>query len=122
MKDIHVRRLVVEDDQGRPRAVLECGSSPDPPKGSSVWLRLLAVSGDPMIELQLDEDGEPRLSIGHPDRGVAVIAMHHEIQLWKDGNVVASLDSHHEGTLTLFSNDGVPIFEFPNDLPVKGNT
>ena len=122
MNDIHVRRLVLEDNQGRARAVLECGSSKDPPKGSSVRLRLLAASGDPMIELQLDEDGEPPLSLGHPNRGAAVIAMRQEIQLWQSGNVVASLHSHDEGTLTLFSKDGIPILQFPKDLPEKGNT
>ena len=89
MSELRIRRLVVEDDQGRPRAVIECGPSSDPPKGAAVHLRLLAVSGDPMIELRLDEEGEPRLSVGHPDRGAAVIVLRTEVQVWKGGNEVA---------------------------------
>ena len=87
--EIRVRRLVVEDDQGRPRAVIECGASPEPPRGAPVHLRLLAASGDPMIELRLDDDGEPRLTVGHPDRGAAVVILRTEVQVWDSGNEAA---------------------------------
>ena len=93
MSELRIRRLVVEDDQGRPRAVIECGPSPDPPRGAPVHLRLLAVSGDPMIELRLDEDGEPLLSVGHPDRGAAVIVLRTEVQVWEGGNETASFNA-----------------------------
>ena len=89
--EIRTRRLVVEDEQGRPRAVIACSTGPDPPRSAAVTMRLLTASGDPMIEIRLDEEGEPRLSVGHPDRGAAVIVMRTELQVWDGGNEVAVL-------------------------------
>lgn len=93
MNELTVRRLVVQDDQNRPRVVIECGASPDPPRGAPVHLRLLAASGDPMLEIRLDEDGEPRLSVGHPDRGAAVIVLRAKVQVWEGGNETATLSA-----------------------------
>ena len=80
MNELTVRRLVVQDDQNRPRAVIECGSSPDPPGDGGVRLSLLAATGDPKAVLEL-VDGQPRLSIGHPDRGTSAILLRSEVQL-----------------------------------------
>ncbi len=117
MTELRIHRLVIEDDQGRTRAVIECGASPDPPGDGGVNLTLFAATGDPMLCAEIDDDGQPRLSVGHSDRGASLILMRTELQLWEGGNAVAVLSAFDGGQLIFKDKAGNPVFQFPNSNP-----
>ena len=110
--ELDVRRLVLRDEAGRERAVLERvpPADTDPPNAPGVRLTLIAATGDPMLTAELTCDGEPRLSVGHLDRGASVIVNRREVALWAGGNEVAVLSG---GRLRLCNPDGSPIVVLP---------
>ena len=111
--EIEVRRLVLKDEAGRVRAVLETvpPENSDPPNAPGVRLTLFAATGDPMLSVELTCDGEPRLSVGHPDRGTSVIVNRSEVSIWAGGNEVAVLSG---GRLRLCNPDGAPVVVLPS--------
>ena len=100
-RKIEVERLVLrEPNGGRIRAVLE--TQPRGTKAPCVRLVMFAPSGDPAITLEIDEEGEGMVHVGHPDHGPGVVVSEHAVDVWKSGNVVASLplDADQSSTLT----------------------
>ena len=82
----------------------------DSPNAPGVRLTLIAATDDPMLIAELTSDGEPRLSVGHVDRGASMIVKRREIALWAGGNEVVVLSG---GRLRLCDADGSPIGVFP---------
>ncbi len=117
MTELRVSRLVLEDDQGRPRAILECGPSPDPPGDGGVCLTLKSATGDSMLVIELDAAGQPRLSVGNPNCGGSLILMRTELQLWAGGNATAILSAFDGGQLIFNDEAGNPVIQFPNSNP-----
>ena len=113
MNELRIRRLIIEDDQGRSRAVIECGASPDPPGDGGVSLTMFAATGDPMITAEIDHDGQPRLSVGHPDGGASLYLFRSELQVWEGGNEVAILGAANGGNIVLRSMDAATTIRLP---------
>ena len=114
MNELRVCRLIVEDDQGRPRVVIECGDSTDPPGDGGVSFTMLAATGDSMLCAEIDQDGQPRLSVGHPDRGTSLFLMRSELQLWEGGNEVATIRTANGGHVELYDNSGQLVAAIPH--------
>lgn len=95
VRELEVERLVLrEPNQGRVRAFLEFVPTEDADRevpSPTIWLTLLDPAGEPALVAQVDGNGEARLSVGHPDRGPAVIITREIVEVWADGNVVATL-------------------------------
>lgn len=94
IRELEVERLVLrEPNDGRLRAVLETTATRDPDRdvlAPTVRLTLLDPVGEPAFVAEVDGNGEARLSVGHPDRGQAVIVSRSSVDVWAGGNVVAS--------------------------------
>ena len=111
--EIRTKRLVIEDDWGRERVVIQCGIPQAPSEQSTIELSIHATCGDPMLHLFVDADDSPRLSVGHPDRGTSIIALRSEIQFWAGGNMVACVSSSPSPSLQFFDSDGRPSLRIP---------
>ena len=114
--EIEVSRLVLrEPDSGRVRAVLELQPArqrdDDAPVYPRPTLTLFTAAGDPSLVVELDEVGNPRVAVGHPDRGASVVLTGESVSLWAGGNEVAVLSSEDGGRLELRDPEGrVRIF------------
>lgn len=92
IKDLWVEKLtLVDPESGKVRAVLEIGESKSLLDGlptQAVRLRLLRPDGETALVAEVADDGEPRVSVGHPQRGVAVMVMRDGMEVWDAaGNV-----------------------------------
>lgn len=92
IKQLSVEHLsLVDPETGKVRAILEMGESKSLLDGlpiRAVRLRLLRPDGETALVAEVADDGEPRVSVGHPDRGIAVIVMREGVGVWgADGDV-----------------------------------
>ncbi len=98
--EIEVERIVLREPEGGPvRAVLETAPPREPGEGCGpvVRLSLLTPRGELALVAEVDETGEPRLFVGHPDRGTTVVITPDAVDLWAGGNIVAAVRSTTEG-------------------------
>lgn len=117
------RLLIREPNDGRVRAVLETAPSTDPEAGPSpiVRLSLLDPLGQPTLVAEVDSQGDPRLHIGHPDRGITVVISNRAIDAWAGGNIVASMRSEEgEGRIELADARGATVVELPKAADSAG--
>ena len=106
--EIRVGRITLVDEAGRERAVIETTPprSDEPLAGSGVRLSLFAATGDPMLVAEVDSNGQPKLHVGHPDRGTTVTIERGALSVWKNGNEVAALYAQGGGKLMLCDRAG----------------
>jgi hypothetical protein len=112
-REVEVERILLrEPNGGRVRAILETAPPRDPDSEVQVpivRLTLLTPTGEPALVAEVGPDGSPRVFVGHPDRGPALVLTGTALDIWSQGNVVASLRSTEtRGRLDLFDADGEP--------------
>lgn len=117
-KELEVERILLrEPRQGRVRAALEFAPPRDPDaevRVPVVRFSLLTPTGEPALVAEVDEAGRPSLFIGNPDCGTTVSITPAALDLWSDGNIVASLRSSETGGgLELFAADGRTLVDLP---------
>jgi hypothetical protein len=117
--EIRVRRLVLVDDEGRPRLVLEMVASGDPRNGGMKAVprvSLLGERGRPVLVLEIDARGDARIQVGDPDRGPLAEIEPGVVLLGFAGNTRAALVAREEGgVLDLCDETGVPVVRLPDE-------
>ncbi len=120
-EQIEVERLVLrEPSKGKVRAILETvvpEGPPEEPQVPCVRLSLLSPWGDVALMAEVDGGGTPSLHVGNPDRGVTTTITPSDVNLWAEGNVVATLGStRNGGELELLDEEGRTIKVLPRSF------